>query len=193
MLSKNKIIYLKKRLKNNPFNYFYKINTLNFFNKCFFMCELNKFLLNNLFFCKYYLKVVKSSKKYSIIPNITILKQQQQQIYTINFFKKRFGFLKLFDLFKNNPNYVYSLDRFFFFVKIMLITIAKILLVASCMFPIGACAIAAGILFSGYNLAVSRNPEEKDLLFGHTLMWFAFIETFMFMSFLVAVVGAFAF
>jgi F0F1-type ATP synthase membrane subunit c/vacuolar-type H+-ATPase subunit K len=75
----------------------------------------------------------------------------------------------------------------------MLITIAKILLVASCMFPIGACAIAAGILFSGYNLAVSRNPEEKDLLFGHTLMWFAFIETFMFMSFLVVVAGVFSF
>lgn len=50
------------------------------------------------------------------------------------------------------------------------------------MLPIAAAALGVGILFAGYNLAVSRNPEEAETLFNGTLMGFALIETFIFMS-----------
>lgn len=51
------------------------------------------------------------------------------------------------------------------------------------MLPIAFGALGVGILFSCYNLALSRNPEESEALFNGTLMGFALIETFIFMSF----------
>ena len=45
--------------------------------------------------------------------------------------------------------------------------------------------LGTGILFSCYNLAVSRNPEEVETLFNATLMGFALMETFIFLSFIV--------
>ena len=45
--------------------------------------------------------------------------------------------------------------------------------------------LGAGILFGCYNLAVSRNPEEAENLFNTTLLGFALIETFIFISFVV--------
>ena len=47
-------------------------------------------------------------------------------------------------------------------------------------------AIGTGVLFAGYNMASARNPEESENLFGTTLMAFAFIETFVFLSLLIA-------
>ena len=44
------------------------------------------------------------------------------------------------------------------------------------------------VLFAGYNLAVSRNPEEVENLFNTTLMGFALMETFVFLSFIVGAV-----
>ena len=57
------------------------------------------------------------------------------------------------------------------------------------MFPISFAALGSGILFGAYNLSVARNPEEKDTLFGNTMMWFAFIETFVFIGLLTALVS----
>ena len=56
------------------------------------------------------------------------------------------------------------------------------------MMPIAFGALGTGILFAGYNLAVSRNPEEVENLFNTTLMGFALMETFVFLSFVVAAV-----
>ena len=51
--------------------------------------------------------------------------------------------------------------------------------------PIAFGVLGTGILFAGYNLAVSRNPEEVENLFNSTLMGFALMETFVFLSFVV--------
>ena len=62
----------------------------------------------------------------------------------------------------------------------------KILTFAFIMFPISFASLSVGILFSSYNIAVSRNPEESDNLFTITMIAFALIETFVFMSMAVA-------
>lgn len=56
------------------------------------------------------------------------------------------------------------------------------------MLPIAFGALGTGILFAGYNLAVSRNPEEQENLFNSTLMGYALVETFVFLSFVVGYV-----
>lgn len=71
----------------------------------------------------------------------------------------------------------------------MLISSFKLLLIGFGMFPIAFAALGSGILFGAYNLAVARNPEEKDGLFSNTIMWFALIESFVFTGLLVVLVG----
>ena len=70
----------------------------------------------------------------------------------------------------------------------MLVTAFKLLLIGFSMLPVGFAALGAGILFASYNLAVARNPEEQPSLFGNTIVWFAFIESFLFIGVGVAVV-----
>lgn len=54
------------------------------------------------------------------------------------------------------------------------------------MFPVAFSALGVGILFAAFNIAVSRNPEERDNLFSTTMMAFALIESFVFIGILVA-------
>jgi F0F1-type ATP synthase membrane subunit c/vacuolar-type H+-ATPase subunit K len=63
----------------------------------------------------------------------------------------------------------------------------KVLVFGFAMFPISFSALGVGILFAAFNLAVSRNPEERDSLFSTTMMAFALIESFVFIGILVAV------
>nr|YP_004841724.1 ATP synthase F0 subunit 9 [Ichthyophthirius multifiliis]AEL89266.1 ATP synthase F0 subunit 9 [Ichthyophthirius multifiliis] len=70
----------------------------------------------------------------------------------------------------------------------LLVKAVKTLVLGGCMLPIAFGALGTGILFLGYNLAVSRNPEESENLFNATLMGFAFIETFVFLSFFLGAV-----
>lgn len=49
-------------------------------------------------------------------------------------------------------------------------------------------AIGTGVLFCGYNIAAARNPDEAENLFNTSLMAFALIETFVFLSILIGVV-----
>ena len=71
----------------------------------------------------------------------------------------------------------------------MVITTAtKMIVFGLAMFPVSFAALAVGVLFAAFNLAVSRNPEEKDYLFSNTMMAFALIESFVFMAILVAII-----
>ena len=70
----------------------------------------------------------------------------------------------------------------------LLVLAVKTLVLGGCMLPIAFGALGVGILFAGYNLAVSRNPEEVENLFNSTLMGFALMETFIFLSFVVGYV-----
>jgi F0F1-type ATP synthase membrane subunit c/vacuolar-type H+-ATPase subunit K len=69
----------------------------------------------------------------------------------------------------------------------MLILLAsKMIVVASVMITLGGASVGTGILFAGYLNGAARNPEEAENLFNTSLMAFALIETFVFLSFLVA-------
>lgn len=68
----------------------------------------------------------------------------------------------------------------------------KMIVFSFAMFPVAFSALSVGILFAAYNIAVSRNPEEKDNLFSTTMMAFALIETFVFIGILIAVVVFYA-
>ena len=70
----------------------------------------------------------------------------------------------------------------------IIVTAVKLAVMGMCMLPIAAAALSTGILFACYNLAVSRNPEEVENLFNTTWMGFALIETFFFLSFVIAII-----
>lgn len=63
----------------------------------------------------------------------------------------------------------------------------KYLLWCSCFLPLSFAALSTGLLFSSYNSAVSKNPEESENLFNTTLMGFALVETFVFIGLILAV------
>jgi F0F1-type ATP synthase membrane subunit c/vacuolar-type H+-ATPase subunit K len=71
-------------------------------------------------------------------------------------------------------------------LQVVLINSFKVLVFAGVMIPIGCAALGTGILFGSYCLAVSRNPDNADALFSQALIFFALIETFVFMSIGVA-------
>ena len=70
----------------------------------------------------------------------------------------------------------------------LLVQAVKVLVLGGCMLPLAFGALATGILFAGYSLGVSRNPEESENLFNSTLMGFALVETFIFLSFVAGFV-----
>ena len=70
--------------------------------------------------------------------------------------------------------------------QVVLINSFKVLIFAAIMLPIGFAALGTGILFGAYCIATSRNPEKADILFSQALIFFALIETFVFMSLGVA-------
>jgi len=71
---------------------------------------------------------------------------------------------------------------------VLLVLAAKVLVFAACMLPIACAALGTGILFASYNIAVARNPDEVENIFNTTLMGFALIETFVFLSFVLAAI-----
>jgi F0F1-type ATP synthase membrane subunit c/vacuolar-type H+-ATPase subunit K len=69
---------------------------------------------------------------------------------------------------------------------VLLLTAVKYIVVGFSMLPISFAALGTGLLFGTYNLAVAQNPEETENIFNTTLMGFALVETFVFLSFAVA-------
>ena len=55
--------------------------------------------------------------------------------------------------------------------------------------PIAAGALATGIIFNSNNLAVARNPEVSEAVFTISLIGFALVETFTFVSLMVAFIA----
>lgn len=60
----------------------------------------------------------------------------------------------------------------------------KGLALATAVAPIGGCAIGLGLVFQGLVRGAAYSPDAEDQLFGHAMLGFALIE-----SFLVIVVG----
>lgn len=70
--------------------------------------------------------------------------------------------------------------------NMLIITSVKLLVLGFTCITLAGGAIGTAVLFGSYCLAVSKNPDEAESLFNSTLMGFALVETFIFMSFLVA-------
>ncbi len=56
------------------------------------------------------------------------------------------------------------------------------------MLPLAFGILGTGIIFGCYNLAVARNPEETETIFNSTIMGFALMESFVFLSFVVSAI-----
>jgi F0F1-type ATP synthase membrane subunit c/vacuolar-type H+-ATPase subunit K len=54
--------------------------------------------------------------------------------------------------------------------------------------PLTGCAIATGIVFSSLIRGVSYSPDLEEVLFNYTALGFAFIESFSFLLFFVAII-----
>lgn len=67
----------------------------------------------------------------------------------------------------------------------LIVLAAKILAIGLISTTLGGGAIGTGVLFSGYNQGAAKNPEEGENLFNTSLMAFALIETFIFISILI--------
>lgn len=68
----------------------------------------------------------------------------------------------------------------------LLVLAAKVLVLGGCMLPLAFGILGTGIIFGCYNLAVARNPEESETIFNSTIMGFALMESFVFLSFVVS-------
>tara|TARA_B110000503_G_scaffold490_1_gene723 strand:+ start:3750 stop:3977 length:228 start_codon:yes stop_codon:yes gene_type:complete len=69
---------------------------------------------------------------------------------------------------------------------VLLVLAAKVLVLGGCMLPLAFGILGTGIIFGCYNLAVARNPEESETIFNSTIMGFALMESFVFLSFVVS-------
>jgi F0F1-type ATP synthase membrane subunit c/vacuolar-type H+-ATPase subunit K len=58
----------------------------------------------------------------------------------------------------------------------------KFILLGFTMLPLAFGTVATSLIFSSYNIALSRNPEEKENLYNNSLVTFVLIETFIFIS-----------
>jgi F0F1-type ATP synthase membrane subunit c/vacuolar-type H+-ATPase subunit K len=68
----------------------------------------------------------------------------------------------------------------------VLIKVIKIVLFGMCFAPMSFGALGTGILFGQFLVSASRNPAEYEKLYGTCLTAFALIETFSFLSLVVA-------
>jgi F0F1-type ATP synthase membrane subunit c/vacuolar-type H+-ATPase subunit K len=69
-----------------------------------------------------------------------------------------------------------------------ILKLGKLLTFSFLMFPVAFSALGVGILFASFNIAVARNPEERDSLFSTTMLAFALIESFVFTGLVIAAV-----
>lgn len=63
----------------------------------------------------------------------------------------------------------------------------KSVAMAHALTPLAGCAAGLGLVFNGFLRGVAYSPELEDILFSHTMLGFALIESFMVIA--VGVVG----
>lgn len=54
--------------------------------------------------------------------------------------------------------------------------------------PLAGCAIATGLVFSALIKGISYAPDVEEILFNYTTLGFAFVESFAFLLFFVAII-----
>lgn len=70
---------------------------------------------------------------------------------------------------------------------VFIVTAAKISLFAFMMLTIAFAALATGLIFGCFLIAMARNPLEKDALFANAMIGFVLVESFVFTALLVCI------
>ena len=73
-------------------------------------------------------------------------------------------------------------------LTILFVKASKALALSISFLPIMGCALGTGVLFAALVRSISYSPDNEDTLFGYAALGFAFIETFAFTLFFVAIV-----
>lgn len=76
--------------------------------------------------------------------------------------------------------------------RMFIISAAKITVFAFMMLTIAFAALATGLVFGCFLLAMARNPLEKDALFANAMIGFVLVESFVFTALLVSIAVQFA-
>lgn len=71
----------------------------------------------------------------------------------------------------------------------LMLSAAKLIVLMGVTITLAGAALGTAVLFAGYLLSAAKNPEEADKLFNTTLMGFALLETFVFLSFIIAAIA----
>lgn len=70
----------------------------------------------------------------------------------------------------------------------LFIKASKILSLGFVFMPLTGCAIATGIIFASLIKGISYAPDLEETLFNYTTLGFAFVESFAFLLFFVAII-----
>jgi len=70
---------------------------------------------------------------------------------------------------------------------LLFIKAAKVLGFSFVFLPLTGCAIATGLIFASLIRGVSYAPDLEEVLFNYTTLGFAFVESFAFLLFFIAI------
>jgi F0F1-type ATP synthase membrane subunit c/vacuolar-type H+-ATPase subunit K len=74
---------------------------------------------------------------------------------------------------------------------LLFIKAAKVLSLSFVFMPLMGCAVATGLIFASLIKGISYAPDLEEVLFNYTTLGFAFVESFAFLLFFVALVVVF--
>lgn len=76
-------------------------------------------------------------------------------------------------------------------VVLLFIKASKVLSLSYVFMPLTGCAIATGLIFASLIKGISYAPDLEEVLFNYTTLGFAFVESFAFLLFFVAIIVIF--
>ena len=80
-------------------------------------------------------------------------------------------------------NLYYKFNNIF----VLFVKASKVLSLSFVFLPLTGCAIATGLIFASLIKGISYAPDLEEVLFNYTTLGFAFVESFAFLLFFVAV------
>jgi F0F1-type ATP synthase membrane subunit c/vacuolar-type H+-ATPase subunit K len=72
-------------------------------------------------------------------------------------------------------------------IQMLFVKAAKVLALALVFMPLTGCAIATGLIFASLLKSMSYAPDYEETLFNYAALGFAFVESFSFLLFFVAI------
>ena len=78
-----------------------------------------------------------------------------------------------------------------YFSVVLFIKASKVLSLSFVFMPLMGCAVATGLIFASLIKGISYAPDLEEVLFNYTTLGFAFVESFAFLLFFVAIIVIF--